>query len=258
MRFLDSEIINAQRSQVRDETHEKFGRFYSSLCQGVDAVILIAYAFDLPDSAPIEPAERVRVYAQRVLYSSIFAVLASLDLIEHGFYTQSISLNRGLMESVVTLIYLADSPAELDRLTRMSVKVKNSLKLRDRFERVIPGYWDSYYKLSSEFTHPGQAAHVLKIRRKSDGTELADAGLVFNEDSMSMCMNELSVLLAGFLRALMEKFRSQLKFRKPAHESVVRNARIALADIIDSHIRLKGANDWHRCTRPLWDCGPIS
>jgi len=75
---------------------------------------------------------------------------------------------------------------------------------------------------------------------------------------MSMCMNELSVLLAGFLKALMEKFRGQLRFRETAHERAVRDARIALANIIDSHVRLKGENDWHRCTKPLWECGPTS
>jgi hypothetical protein len=258
MYFLDSTIINTQRVQVRDETHERFGRFYDELCRGVDALILIAYAFNLPDTVPVQPQERVFVYVRRTLYSSFFAFLASLDLIEHGFYTQSISLNRGLMESLVTVIYLADMPAQMDRLPRISVKVKNSLRMRDRFEHVIPGYWESHYKLSSEFTHPGQTGHVLKTRRESDGTLSADLGLAFNEDVMSMCMNELSVLLAGFLKALMEKFRGQLRFRETAHERAVRDARIALANIIDSHVRLKGENDWHRCTKPLWECGPTS
>jgi hypothetical protein len=258
MSYLSSEYVNnVQRSRVRDETHAKFGRFYDELCGGVDALIFISYAFDLPASLPTSPEEKVGSYTQHCLYTSIFAFLASLDLIEHGFYSQSIVVNRGLMETLVTVICLADSPADIDRLPRASIKVQNPLRFRERFERTIPGYYDTHYRLSSEFVHPGHASHILKVIRRADGTSAPETGIVFNEQSMSMCMNELSILLAGFLRVFVEKFRGQLNFRLPIHEGLVREARVALAKIIDSHVQFKGENEWHRLTRPLWDGGPI-
>jgi hypothetical protein len=191
------------------------------------------------------------------LFTSIFAFTASLDLIEHGFYTQSIVVNRGLMETLVTLIYLTAAPTEIHRIPRAATKSRNPISFRERFEKIIPGYYETHYKLSSEFVHPGFASHILKMTQQPDGTAAPERGVVFNERSMSMCMNELSILLAGFLRAFTENFRDQLKFREAQHEETVRQARRVLAELIDSHIRFVGENDWHRLTRPLWGCGPI-
>ena len=161
------------------------------------------------------------------------------------------------METLVTIIYLAAAPAEIHRISRAATKIRNPISFRERFDKIIPGYYETHYKLSSEFVHPGFASHILKVAQQSDGTAAPERGVVFNERSMSMCMNELSVLLAGLLRVFLEKFSGQLKFREARHEDSARQARRALAELIDSHIRFVGENDWHRFTRPLWDCGTI-
>jgi len=73
MVYLNTGIINQQRFRVREETHERFGRFFDSLSEGVDALILIAYAFAPPASdcatTPTDN-ELVCAYVQRRLYTS--------------------------------------------------------------------------------------------------------------------------------------------------------------------------------------------
>lgn len=255
MSCLNSIAIHNQQSQVAEESQAKFGALFNALYSALDALLLVQYAFDGPDD-PKEPSQRVQSFSQRVLYTSIFSAYACLSLTKQGFYTQSITLIRGLMESLVTVIFLVDSPADIDRLPRVSQKVKPELRIRERFDRVIPGYYVPHYRFLTEFTHPGHASHVLKVRRNDDGSYSTDTGIVFNEEHMGMCLNELAVVLAGFLKAFTEKFKDRLTFRDDSHRGNVRDARLILSEHINGHVEYKGENDWHRSTRFLWDYHP--
>lgn len=253
MRYLTSEDIHRHRGQVIEQSRNTFLPIYTKFDNAIDALLIIQYAFAVLD-APSTPLQRVQSLAQKWLYSSVFAFHASLALAEQGFYTQSVALNRGLMEHLVSLRYLAERPDDIDRLQMVSTKVRNQLTMRERFECVIPGYYDPHYKFSSEFTHPSHASHVLKIQPDGTGGYNVDLGITFNPAWMSLCLNELTMLLAGFLKAYPTKFKAFLHYRNTSSMDSIRDATAGLLEVLHAHIALKGEeNTWHTTTKPLWD-----
>jgi hypothetical protein len=227
---------------------------YDKFNAAIDSLLIIQYAFIVPDQPAPTPLQRVQMLAQKWLYLSIFSFHASLSLAEQGFYSQSVILNRNLMEYLVTVRYLADMPDQIDRLQMVSKKVPNAVTFRQRFDYVIPGYYEPHYKLSSEFSHPSHGSHVFKIRPDGTGGYTVDMGISFDPDLMSFCLNELTMLLAGFLKAYSTKFRSALQYRSASDIEQVRASIAALLDLLNAHIALKGGeNTWHSTTRPLWD-----
>ncbi len=254
MRQLRSADIHNHREQVAEQSCASFGPFYGKFNAAIDALLIIQYAFALPDTPASTDLQRVQSLAQKWLYSSIFTFHASLALAEQGFYSQSVSLNRGLMEHLVTVRYLTDKPMDIDRLQRVSTKVGKPLTIRARFDYVVPGYYDPHYGFSSEFSHPGHGSHILKIQPNGAGGYNVDLGINFNPESMSLCLNELAMLLAGFLKAYATKFKDVLHYRNTADIDRVRDATFGLLKILNEHIALKGGeNSWHKTTRPLWD-----
>jgi hypothetical protein len=119
---------------------------------------------------------------------------------------------------------------------------------------VIPGYYDPNYKFSSEFSHPSHGSHVLKIQPDGAGGYNVDMGITFNAEWMSLCLNELAMLLAGFLKAYPTKFKDVLHYRNTSDMDRIRDATAKLLELLYAHIALKGGeNIWHKTTRPLWD-----
>jgi len=184
----------------------------------------------------------------------VFSFRASLSLAEQGFYTQSMSINRGLIETLVTILYFADKPNEVHRFPEISKKVLKPIKMRERFDQVIPDYYPTHYRFSSDLTHPSRGSFAFKLRSTEDGKFVPDLGVSFNPEHCSMCLNEMVMLLAGFLKAYPIKFRPLLNWRESEHIDSVHRATADVLKYMYDHIQLKGEeNAWHKTTRPLWD-----
>jgi hypothetical protein len=69
-----------------------------------------------------------------------------------------------------------------------------------------------------------------------------------------MCLNETVMLLAGFLKAYVIKFKPMLKWREAEHIDAGQKASTDALKYLYDHMQLKGVeNAWHKATRPLWD-----
>ena len=256
MRYLNSEIIREHRQRNIYESWETFRPLLEKAYRACDALLLIQYAFVLPEngSTDPDPLTIVQNLGQRWLYESIFSFHASLSLAEQGFYTESMSINRGLIKTLVSIMYFTDKPDEIHRLPGPLKKVSKPVTLRERFDYVVPGYYDPHYKFASDLTHPSRGSFVFKLRPTEDGNLVPDLGISFNEEHFGMCLNEMMMLVAGFLRAYPLRFKPLLKWRKPEHVDLVQEATGEVLTHMYRHMELKGEeNTWHRTTRPLWD-----
>ena len=256
MRYLDCGDIAAHCQRNIEESWGTFRPVFELIYRAIDALLLIQYAYVLPkDSSPeLASLAVVQTLAQRWLYQSVFSFHASLSLAEQGFYTQSMSINRGLVETLVTILYFADKPDEVHRFPEISKKVSKPITMRERFDQVVPDYYVTHYRFSSDLTHPSRGSFAFKLRSTKDGKFVPDLGVSFNPEHCSMCLNETVMLLAGFLKAYAVKFRPLLTWRESEH---IDSAHKASADTIEymyHHIQFKGEeNAWHKATRPLWD-----
>ena len=256
MRYLDCGDIFAHCRQNVDESWSTFRPVFELIYRAIDALVLIQYAYILPTNDSTEPAPSaiVQILAQRWLYQSVFSFHACLSLAEQGFYTQSMSINRGLIETLVTILYFADKPDEIHRFPQVSRKVSKPISMRERFEQVIPGYYAVHYRFSSDLTHPSRGSFAFKLRSNEDGKLVPDMGVSFNPEHCSMCLNETVMLLAGFVRAYAIKFKPMLKWRESEHIDASQKASAETLKYMYDHIQLKGEeNSWHKTTRPLWD-----
>jgi hypothetical protein len=256
MRYLGCGEIAAHCESNIDESWDTFRPVFELIFRAIDALLLIQYAYVLPKDDSPEPTSLtiVQTLAQRWLYQSVFSFHASLSLAEQGFYTQSMSINRGLIETLVTVLYFADKPDEVHRFPKISKKVSKPITLRERFDQVIPDYYDTHYRFSSELTHPSEGSFVFKLRPKEDGELVPDLGITFDPKHCSMCLTEMVMLLAGFLKAYPVKFKPLLKWRESEHIDSVHSAGAGVLKYMHDHIQLKGEeNAWHKATRPLWD-----
>jgi hypothetical protein len=256
MSYLNSAIISEHRQRNINESWETFRPLFDIAYRAIDALLLIQYAYVLPkdESAEPDPLRIVQGLGQRWLYESIFSFHASLSLAEQGFYTQSMSINRGLIETLVSIIYFTDKPDEVRRLPEFSKKVPKAITLWERFEHVVPEYYDPHYKFSSDLTHPSRGSFVFKLRPSEDGSFVPDLGISFNPEQFSMCLNEMIMLFAGFLRAYALRFKPLLKWRESEYMDLVHRATAEVLAHMYHHMELKGEeNRWHRTTRPLWD-----
>lgn len=254
VRYLTSADIHGQREEAIEQSRESFQPMYDKFNAAIDALLIIQYSFCFSEQTPSTPLQRVHSQVAKWLYSSIFGFHASLSLAEQGFYHQSVDINRNLMENLVSAHYLADMPADIDRIPRVSTKVNNPLTKRECFEHVVPGYYKSGYKFSSEFTHPGRASHIFKVPPDGAGGNKVDMETSFNPEWMGLCLNELTMLLAGFLKIYSVKYKDVLKYKNTSDTVRIKNASAGLREVLEGHIALKGVEKpWLRTTRPLWD-----
>jgi len=180
---------------------------------------------------------------------------ASIHLAEVGFYVESYSLNRSLIETLVQVIYLAKHPEEIEKLPSIVEGKPRKLKFRTMFEEIAPGYYDTQYSLASEWAHPGWGSNAFKVTRDDAGDGTVDQGVVYKQDRFTHTFNELVMISLGFLRELTTLFPKT--DWKDETLQTWQQAVDSMQEIIDMHIALKGGeNNWHRLSRPIWN--PVS
>ena len=84
------------------------------------------------------------------------------------------------METLVTILYFANKPDEVHRLLEISKKVSKRLTMRERFDQIIPDYYATHYRFSSDLTHPNRGSFAFKLRSTEDGKLVPDLGVSFN------------------------------------------------------------------------------
>jgi len=150
------------------------------------------------------------------------------------------------------MLYLAKYPAEVSKLPSLANGRKRKLSFFKMFEAIAPGYYGSAYALSSELLHPGLGSNVFKMNRDAQGRGYVDQGVVYKQDRMTHCFNELVMLILGFLRCV--KFAFPGLVLLPATQIQMDTAIDDMQSVLDSHIQLKGGpNEWHRVSEPLWN-----
>ena len=51
----------------------------------------------------------------------------------------------------------------------ISKKVSKPITMRERFDQVVPDYYATHYRFSSDLTHPSRGSFSFKLRSTEDG-----------------------------------------------------------------------------------------
>lgn len=118
-RYMNFSDIRQQQFQVAQQTNEEMPGLFEIIDLGLSAIIGILYEtskdFDVnTDSGKVQSA------AWLWIYKSVFTMSASLQNAEFGFYSESLSLNRSVTETLVQIIYLRRLPNEIKKLPSLS------------------------------------------------------------------------------------------------------------------------------------------
>jgi hypothetical protein len=254
MKYLRYSDIRRQQNEVSAYTRDRLPGFFRAFEEGIDALLTLQQNYPAGNSVPVTPDERFRSSATLWFFSSIFSFSSSVALVENGYYAESVIVNRTITEILIQLRYFSILPEEMIKLPSLSGNRRRLVQLKTMYERIAPGFYDIWYKFSSEFAHAGVGAHIFKITRDPvSGVAVGDPGVVFKEDWCGACFNEVLMLLLGFIRAYGVAFpdaRTSLPSLILTEWKRIENV---LEDFVNQHIALKGgANEWHSLSRPLW------
>jgi len=254
MKYLRYSDIHKQQTQVSAFTRDRLPGFFQLFEEGIDALLSFQQNYPIGSSVPVTPSERYRSSANMWFFSSIFSFSSSVSLIESGYYAESVIVNRTITETLVQLRYFAILPEEMVKLPSLSGNRRRLVQLKTMYEKIAPGFYDVWYKFSSEFAHAGVGAHIFKITRDPvSGIAVGDPGVVFKEDWCSACFNEVLMLLLGFIRAYGIAFPDARISLSSLILTEWKRVEDVLEDFVNQHIVLKGgANEWHSLSRPLW------
>ena len=254
MRYLRYGDIRVQEEEVSSHTRELLPGFFKLFEEGINLLLGLQQTYPTSRSAPVTPTERFRSGAVLWFFSSIFSFSSSVALAERGYYTESTILNRSITELLVQIRYFSLFPQEMEKLPALSANNKRQIQIKTMCEKVAPGFYDMWYKFSSEFAHAGMGAHIFKITRDVlTGVAHGDPGIVFKEDWCSCCFNEVLMLLLGFIRAFAVAFPDARTVISQSVSAESGRVEKLLDDFMDDHMKLKGGpNEWHNLSRPLW------
>jgi hypothetical protein len=248
MRHLRYSDIVQQEQLVTQTTRTRLPGFYEAFEGGIDRLLCLQQGLHRNTAVPTSPREIFESSAALWFFTVVFSFTGSVTLIENGYYAESIVLNRTITESLVQIRYFSIYPEEMKRLPSIT-GTSRKIQVKEMYEKIAPGFYDIWYKFSSEFTHAGKSAHVLKVTRDpASGVAYGDPGIVYKEDWCSMCFNEALMLLLGYLRAFPITFPNVDTMGGEFKESEQN-----LEALLNSHIQLKGGeNDWHTLSKPFW------
>jgi hypothetical protein len=116
----------------------------------------------------------------------------------NGNYLESNIIFRSLLERFVVLKYFLANDARFLQHQR-ATSFRNRVSFYDMFEAFSPGFYSVYYSLYSVFSHGGPGQAVFSLQELPDGRRFEEPLPSYSRDFYSMCLNQLTMLAAGYL-----------------------------------------------------------
>jgi hypothetical protein len=187
--------------QARIAFERDFATFSERMPEFLDTIFLMT---NFMGQRKAEAEDGVHYFAVERCHRLPYALRASWMLIRVGYYAESVTIVRQVLESFVQIRYFMDRPNELKgHITAQGNRGR--VQFKTMFERFSPGFYQEYYgRALSSISHVGIGFSVLSgMELLDDGSGLiaAPAGCKFNGKHASFSINHGLLLIAGFLNA---------------------------------------------------------
>ena len=189
--MLKSEIIK------RNKTKKKIPGFYNFLPSFFNVFLLMPHSLGkLCDSKDKENVQIQDLFLQYV-YDFPFKVKNIVYLMEIGSYADAVILFRTLAENFIIYKYFIvrkDGTGLSNHYSR-----KTNIRIKDIFEKVVPGYYDSLYDELGHATHGDPLFQAIFRGNVSKDTPIKSNINNINIDWFSYVFNQLEPIILGMI-----------------------------------------------------------
>lgn len=196
-----NDILEAE-SQIEQETHEAFGKWFQKFAESMGVLIGLSYLkYDLPD--PAEEDDCFYNSAVILLFANIANWFRSCSiLLETGHYDQALSLCRSILESLVKYKYYSNKTKlfKKNEISGTSISLNVMLKEITK-EDATKQKSDSYkiYKFLCKFTHKSVGTIFLSVSKQDSEEKIITQLPSFKKEMAAIIINHLMYLIFGYL-----------------------------------------------------------
>ena len=189
--MLKSELIKRQK------TMKEIPGFYNFLPSLFNVLIVMPHSLgELCDSND-EELVKIQDLFQFYIYDLSFKIRNIILLMEIGSYTDAIILFRTLAENFIIYKYFIMKKDGTGLSNYYARKTKKSIK--DIFEKVVPGYYDSLYDELGHATHGDPLIQAIFRGNVSKTTPIKSNINNINIDWFSYVINQLEPIILGVI-----------------------------------------------------------
>jgi len=191
----------AYLQQSEAETAQRFTQALPGIHSGIpnllDTLFRLAYFAKQQEAAGPTDAFPYFVFERYIRLP--YTVRATWILVGTGYYAEASVLVRLLLETFVQLRYFTTRREQL--IAHLNKKgQKGQVQFKTMFDEFAPNYYDDHYRVLASIAHGGYGFSVLSgLSETPEGTHLTPAGCEFDENRCSYVVNQILMLISGYL-----------------------------------------------------------
>jgi hypothetical protein len=207
--------------QSEAETMHRFTEALPSIQSGIpnllDTLFRLAYFAKQQEAAGATDAFPYFVFERYVRLP--YTVRATWIPVGTGYYAEGSVLVRLLLETFVQLRYFTTRREQL--ITHLNKKgQKGKVQFKTMFDEFAPDYYDGHYRVLASIAHGGYGFSVLSgLSETTEGTRRTPAGCEFDENRCSYVVNQILMLISGYLTNVPEWFTQYQQLVPPEAET---------------------------------------
>jgi len=160
--FFTKDMLTNQLKHTSPEIASSFDRLHGKDLDSLSEFMARPMALlSLGYKHALRTDDELRVILVNLVFNALHSFIAAASLLRQGFYLQCSMLIRFVIEQTATVLYLATTPNDLDKLKRGDLKLPAILR---GAKKVLPVFAGLYGFFSEHFVHMSQMhamAHPL-------------------------------------------------------------------------------------------------
>ena len=180
---------------VVEQTLDCYGELQEDLTTLIDLFFKLSHF--LNENVEIESVDNnFQVLAYSTYLQLPYTLKAIHDLWIKGYYLESLTLLRHIVEGFVKLRYFKNHKNEILN----HINGKNRIRFKTMFDEVAPEYYNFHYgKMLSDFAHGGIKAYMLRVEYYSQTEGRVKAGCEFDSKVSGMVIFQTLTFCFGYL-----------------------------------------------------------
>lgn len=172
-----------------------------------------------------------------------------------GYYVEGAVVVRHLLETFVQLRYFARHRDLLVGHANSPATKKGRVHFKTMFEELAPGYYARHYSLLANLSHAGMAMSALigmDAAVDEHGRQLTPIGCKFSANGSSFVMNQLLMILSGYVRQVPNWFSAYAGLVDSETEEQRKLNLAALHEWREGHrTNFPASHGWHQLSEML-------
>lgn len=202
---MDYNYLLATESETRDYATAYLKGFYDKVPLIIDTLLQLGYFTGKKDVSTLDG--EFHSYCFHKYIQTPYSFRAIYILYNLGYFHEATFIIRHLFENLTKMKYLMNHKDQISTIWKNKptfVKTNNDKKkritIKDMFEEVSPGFYDTNYgKLLSSMVHGGMASLMFRFEGNSNENRSLKMGSIWDERTATFIVNNFIALSYYYL-----------------------------------------------------------